>query len=254
MAKKLSSFGKAFAEARRKAKEEGGPNVFTWNNGKYTTEIAEEKAAREKAGKTFTPTSTGASTSTPSAATPAATPAAASAAASASNATRTSRTTKTPRETEAQKNRRIAAQAEKDAAAQAKLEGRPTGDREGMNARFKNLLGMGSSASTRLAENSKRLAKQEEDRAKSIAEYATKRDEEKKASLEAKQKERAAIIAKGSDPDATPAEKRKAKFYRENPNAMKKGGKVKKYAHGGKVSSASKRADGCAIRGKTRAR
>ena len=33
---------------------------------------------------------------------------------------------------------------------------------------------------------------------------------------------------------------------------MKKGGKVKKYAKGGTVSSASKRADGCAQRGKTR--
>jgi hypothetical protein len=37
--------------------------------------------------------------------------------------------------------------------------------------------------------------------------------------------------------------------------SMKKGGSVKKYAKGGTVksSSASKRADGCAIRGKTRA-
>ena len=34
---------------------------------------------------------------------------------------------------------------------------------------------------------------------------------------------------------------------------MKKGGKVKTYKAGGSVSSASKRADGCAIRGKTRA-
>ena len=33
---------------------------------------------------------------------------------------------------------------------------------------------------------------------------------------------------------------------------MKSGGKVKNYAKGGKVSSASKRADGCAIKGKTR--
>ena len=35
---------------------------------------------------------------------------------------------------------------------------------------------------------------------------------------------------------------------------MKKGGAVKSYKEGGKVSSASKRADGCAIRGKTRGR
>lgn len=36
-------------------------------------------------------------------------------------------------------------------------------------------------------------------------------------------------------------------------DAMKKGGKVKKYAGGGSVKSASARADGCAVRGKTRA-
>jgi hypothetical protein len=34
----------------------------------------------------------------------------------------------------------------------------------------------------------------------------------------------------------------------------KKGGKTKKYAKGGKVSSASKRADGCVTKGKTRGR
>ena len=35
---------------------------------------------------------------------------------------------------------------------------------------------------------------------------------------------------------------------------MKKGGKVKGYKAGGSVSSASKRADGCAVRGKTKGR
>lgn len=35
---------------------------------------------------------------------------------------------------------------------------------------------------------------------------------------------------------------------------MKKGGKVSSYKSGGKVSSASKRADGCAIKGKTKGR
>jgi hypothetical protein len=45
------------------------------------------------------------------------------------------------------------------------------------------------------------------------------------------------------------------KLGRENPKlGMKKGGAVKKMASGGKVSSASKRADGCAIRGKTKGR
>jgi len=45
------------------------------------------------------------------------------------------------------------------------------------------------------------------------------------------------------------------KLGRENLKlGMKKGGSVKKMASGGKVSSASKRADGCAIKGKTRGR
>jgi hypothetical protein len=45
------------------------------------------------------------------------------------------------------------------------------------------------------------------------------------------------------------------KLSRENPKlGMKKGGAVKKMASGGKVSSASKRADGCAVRGKTKGR
>jgi hypothetical protein len=45
------------------------------------------------------------------------------------------------------------------------------------------------------------------------------------------------------------------KLGRENPKlGMKKGGAVKKMASGGKVSSASKRADGCAVRGKTKGR
>ena len=46
------------------------------------------------------------------------------------------------------------------------------------------------------------------------------------------------------------------KFEREaaSGRGIKKGGTVKKYAAGGSVSSASKRADGIATRGKTRGR
>jgi hypothetical protein len=38
------------------------------------------------------------------------------------------------------------------------------------------------------------------------------------------------------------------------PPTMRRGGKVKRYASGGSVSSASKRADGCAVKGKTKGR
>ena len=41
---------------------------------------------------------------------------------------------------------------------------------------------------------------------------------------------------------------------REQPKGMKKGGKVKKMKKGGTVSSASKRADGIAVKGKTKGR
>lgn len=42
--------------------------------------------------------------------------------------------------------------------------------------------------------------------------------------------------------------------YASDMGGMKKGGTVKKMAKGGSVSSASKRADGCAIKGKTKGR
>jgi hypothetical protein len=38
------------------------------------------------------------------------------------------------------------------------------------------------------------------------------------------------------------------------PEEKKKGGKISSYKSGGSVSSASKRADGCAVKGKTRGR
>jgi hypothetical protein len=47
------------------------------------------------------------------------------------------------------------------------------------------------------------------------------------------------------------------RFERSSENdspGYKRGGSVKKYAKGGSVSSASKRADGCAVKGKTKGR
>ena len=40
----------------------------------------------------------------------------------------------------------------------------------------------------------------------------------------------------------------------KNPQGVKRGGTIKKMAKGGKVSSASKRGDGCATKGKTKGR
>jgi hypothetical protein len=46
-------------------------------------------------------------------------------------------------------------------------------------------------------------------------------------------------------------QERKAKSFSDM-EGLKKGGKIKKMASGGKVSSASKRADGCITKGKTK--
>jgi hypothetical protein len=53
--------------------------------------------------------------------------------------------------------------------------------------------------------------------------------------------------------EAMDAAKSYGRSYREG-LGMKKGGKVKKMKKGGTVSSASKRADGCAVKGKTKGR
>ena len=58
--------------------------------------------------------------------------------------------------------------------------------------------------------------------------------------------------------DSDDAKESNDKFYKEHgfsaDGSFKKGGKVKKMAKGGSVSSASKRADGCATKGKTKGR
>ena len=76
----------------------------------------------------------------------------------------------------------------------------------------------------------------------------------KDADAYARAKRHAAIIAEGEKPGASGYARSTAKFYRENQNVMKKGGKVakkaaptKKYAKGGKI-------DGCAVRGMTKAK
>lgn len=56
------------------------------------------------------------------------------------------------------------------------------------------------------------------------------------------------------NPDYAADEELRQINSRMQPAEMRKGGKVKKMANGGKVSSASKRADGCAVKGKTRGR
>ena len=59
---------------------------------------------------------------------------------------------------------------------------------------------------------------------------------------------------KGGMPDLTGDGKVTRADVLKGRGVFKRGGKVKKYAAGGSVSSASKRADGCATKGKTKGR
>jgi len=59
---------------------------------------------------------------------------------------------------------------------------------------------------------------------------------------------------KGGMPDLTGDGKVTRADVLKGRGVFKHGGNVKKYASGGSVSSASKRADGCAIKGKTKGR
>ncbi len=59
---------------------------------------------------------------------------------------------------------------------------------------------------------------------------------------------------KGGMPDLTGDGKVTRADVLKGRGVFKHGGKVKKYASGGSVSSASKRADGCAVKGKTKGR
>jgi hypothetical protein len=64
-------------------------------------------------------------------------------------------------------------------------------------------------------------------------------------------KDRAAM-EQAKEAEAMQKQKMAAKVQRSSPQKMGMEGGYKGYAKGGKVSSASKRADGCAIKGKTK--
>jgi hypothetical protein len=66
-------------------------------------------------------------------------------------------------------------------------------------------------------------------------------------------KERAAM-EQAKEAEAMQKQKMAAKVPRSRPQKMGMEGGYKGYAKGGKVSSASKRADGCVIKGKTKGR
>jgi hypothetical protein len=230
------SFKEAFAAAR---KDSSKPKTFTWRGKSYTTELASEKP---KAATRSTPTraATPAKAQTPAAKaqtpaakaqTPAATAKAQTPAAKAQTPAATGRTAPGFKPSFGDiRAAQLRAGTEKD----RKLESAPAGTPGAAAARLKKYLGITSSreASARTLETQaqrKRWQDVEAEGARNAADYA-------------KAQKRAARIAAGNKPNATPTEK----FYAKNPDAMKKGGSVKGYAKGGKI-------DGCAVRGKTRA-
>ena len=254
------SFKAAFAAAR---KDPSKPKTFTWRGTSYTTELASEKprtAARSTgtatSGRAATSTSGRAATTTGAAATSAQgrgnPPAAGRGNPPAAGRGNPPASAPKPQLTQSERYKARAAELAAEAKREAEEE-KATGS-AGARARLKNLFGFGSSAAeraskmyTRTAESS---AKQEQAARWRDVEAQGKKD----AAAYASAKRHADIIAAGEKPGASGWEKSQAKFYRENPNAMKKGGKVakkaaptKKYAKGGKI-------DGCAVRGMTKAK
>jgi hypothetical protein len=121
------------------------------------------------------------------------------------------------------------------------MEEKATGS-AGSRARLKNTFGFGSSGARGASEMYSRLAESTGAQERTKADRARQEAAATSAATDAKAKKRAARIATGSKPNATMTER----FYAKNPDAMKKGGVIKKFAKGGSI-------DGCAIRGKTRA-
>lgn len=163
-----------------------------------------------------------------------------------------SRTPQTPApaaQTRSQQYQSRAAALDAEAAKERAAEQGATGQGSAALARLKNLIGFGSEAATRNASMFRRMDK---DTTSAI----DQRTQENSQAAAAKAKRRADIIAAGEAPGASGYARSQAKFYRDNPTAMRKGGTVKKkpaakkpvikYAKGGSI-------DGCAIRGKTRA-
>lgn len=75
-----------------------------------------------------------------------------------------------------------------------------------------------------------------------------------KQSKDAYERTKPKPFRKGGMPDLTGDGKVTRADVLKGRGVFKHGGKVKKYAAGGSVSSASKRADGCATKGKTKGR
>lgn len=247
---KSQSFKEAFAAARKNP-EAMKAGKFTWDGKSYSTALAGEKPKATRS----TSARAAPAKATPAKATPAkATPApAAKANPPAKAQTPPAKAPATPAKAPAAKpalttsqrynarSAELAREAQREAAAE-KAQGSA-----GARARLKNMFGFGSSGAERASKMYSRLAESTGAQERAMAESKRKEAAANAARDAERAKRRAAIIAKGKEPGASGYARSTAKFYEKYPDAKKKGGLVKKHAKGGKI-------DGCAVRGKTRAK
>ena len=223
------SFGAAFRAAR---KEKGAGSTFTWNGKSYSTNMASDKPTSKPAARSTT-SSTPTSASKPTAAAapkPAAgaNPPSVKQVVSAAKAAPKPAYTPSPDDTRAAKLAADAAAARKRAADTKDYSG------SAIYSRLQNALGI-----TSARENIAKTLQQQAQR-KRWADVTAQGEQDKTAAVDAQK--RADRIAAGNKPNATMTEK----FYANNPDAMKKGGTVKKLAKGGKAKMSTKDWEGSA--------
>ena len=211
-----SSFASAFRAARN-----AGDKTFTWKGKSFTTAMAGEGSKRSGSSKAGAPARRAAAPKvvTPAPKTPApqapqvATPAPKTAAAAPKTDARLT----------------AAERLERQAAEKRRLEQAPTGSSGAALARLKNLVGFGSGADARSAANYREQVARQQREQSAVATKAQRDRAAAAAAAQAKAKANADRVAKlraaGREADA--------KFYERNPNALKTGGKVGKYAAGG---------------------
>ena len=209
-----SSFASAFRAARN-----AGDKTFTWKGKSFTTAMAGEGSKRSGASKAGAPARRAGSSKvvTPAPKTPApqapqvATPAPKTAAAAPKTDARLT----------------AAERLERQAAEKRKAEQSPSGYNVG--AKLLNKIGFGSGADARSAANYRAQVAREQREQSAVATKAQRDRAAAAAAAQAKAKANADRVAKlraaGREADA--------KFYERNPNALKTGGKVGKYAAGG---------------------
>lgn len=217
-----SSFASAFRAARN-----AGDKTFTWKGKSFTTAMAGEGSKRSGSSKAGAPARradaskvTGAAPKAGGSAPKAMAPAPAPAPKAAAPA---------PKAAAPKVDYRITAaeRLERQAAEKRKAEQAPTGYNIG--AKALNMIGFGSGADTRAAANYRAQVAREQREQSAVATKAQRDRAAAAAAAQAKAKANADRVAKlraaGREADA--------KFYERNPNALKTGGKVGKYAAGG---------------------